>query len=666
MTKTGIEYGPPDQAAQRTGPATRKSRKRKAALIAAVLLGTAAVTFVLLFLRYEPYVDTVRSTLATAQQVAEELGTLDPGSFDRPALTQLRAETQQLHHGVDQLRDLLASDPLIGLARSLPPVRGQLDDADALLSAATDLLQAADVGLDLGERLVELRESQATGAGAPLLSGLVEIMATSTGQVEEIGRLVDSADVSVQKISADALGGIRNGADMMSGAITKYRPILQAYQSIDAVLPEILGSSGPRRYLVLAQDPAELRPAGGFTGTVGVIAFDGGRVTELHFEDVFTLDEKPGIPYVQPPQALQDHLLGSQSWQLADATWSPDFPTSAQEALDLYTLESGDDRIDGVIALSTFALDEILRVIGPVQVPDYGVTVQPGDVTLTALANTRTATTPSSDRKAFLDSLATVAMGRVFAIQASQWLPMLQAFDQIANERMMLVWFKDEAAQSLVASGPIGGAIREDAGDYLQVVESNVVPTSKYNLVVHRSAVFEAAIQPDGAVENRLQLTWQNDAAMPGEPYASLRSDSTSQAGLYGAFVRVLTPANSVLVEASGNSGGPISGIESEDPEGSRLAFANYLLIAPGPAEFTYAWDVPGVAVQASGEWRYQLTIQKQPGMSAEPMNIAVTLPPGARVTSLPAGASISDGVVTLATTLTSDLQIAIAYEEGP
>ena len=170
--------------------------------------------------------------------------------------------------------------------------------------------------------------------------------------------------------------------------------------------PALVGESGERRYLVLALDPAELRPAGGYTGTVGVVGFNNGHIVERDFGDVYRFDTKPGLPYVEPPVALQNHLLGEASWQIADAAWSPDFPTAAQQTLRLYELESGDTRIDGVIALTTYAIDRLLEAIGPVDVPEYGVTVHAGETTMTGLALTRGVSTPTYDRKAFFDALA--------------------------------------------------------------------------------------------------------------------------------------------------------------------------------------------------------------------------------------------------------------------
>ncbi len=437
-------------------------------------------------------------------------------------------------------------------------------------------------------------------------------------------------------------------------------PLLDDYQPVT----HILGWGGEKRYLILAEDPAELRPTGGYIGTVGIVGITHGSLSERSFQDVYHLDLQPGVPFVEPPVPLANHLLtGGSSWQLADSNWSPDFPTAAQEALRLYTLESGDSNVDGVVALTTFAIDRLLEVTGPVEVPDYGVTVHAGEVTMTTLALTRGISTPTSARKAFLDELANTVIDRLKSLPASEWPTLLQAFTDIGDQRLMLVWFKDPAAQSLVADRPMGGAVRQDPGDYVYVVEANLAPTSKYDLVVDRRDSLDVTLAPNGDATDSLRLDWMNNAMDPGEPYASIRSYSTSTTGIYGAYVRVLTPGASQLLSASGMALDPVTAAESVAPEVGRNAFGNFLLMAPGPSDLTYQWATQAVATQASnGEWTYTLTVQKQPGLRPMPLSVTVVPPEGATIDSVSAGATAAGGVVTLATTLTEDAQLQVRY----
>ncbi|MEA2622832.1 MAG: hypothetical protein QOH61_1742 [Chloroflexota bacterium] len=623
-----------------------------------MLAGAAAVA-IMLVAYYLPPVLAARSALDGARRLEADVRSVRPQDLNRSTVGRLRAEISGIRDDLASARMLVTADAFVGLARSVPAVGTQLRAAASVTGAAAHMLDAGDAALDVAGRVVAVREGSAGG----LLSGLVGIIATSTPDVDRLHASIEAADEQLAAVGPDAAGEIRAAAGTISAAAAHYKPLVELYRQVDDVLPGMVGWNGAdKRYLVLAQDPAELRPTGGFSGTIGIVTFSGGRLASHEFRDVITLDVTATNPYVEPPDGLRSHLLGDASWQLADANWSPDWPTAAQDAMRLYSLETGDTHIDGVIALTTFALDRILEVIGPVDVPEYGVTVHAGQVTMTALHETRGLSGDPSERKAFLNAFANLVMERLLALPPEQWQPMWSAMQDVFQRRLLMAWSADPAAEALLAAGPVGGPVRRDPGDYLYVVESNVAPTSKYNLVVGRTSDFSVTLGADGSAEDVLALHWQNDADKGGDPYRSLRRYSTSQIGLYGAYVRVLRPSGTEVVDVSGNSGGPITGAESIAEEAGRASVANYLLIAPGSADLTYRWHSDGVAQPVDGAWLYRLTVQKQPGMSAEPLTVRVSLPPGAVVLSSPPGSTIEGGDVLVSTTLESDQDMAIRY----
>ena len=446
----------------------------------------------------------------------------------------------------------------------------------------------------------------------------------------------------------------------LGSCTAQYWPIISAAPSIAQFAPALAGMAGERRYLVLALDPAELRPAGGYTGTVGVVGLDHGRIVERDFTDVFTYDFKPGLPYVEPPVALQNHLLGNASWQIADAAWSPDFPTAAQESLRLYELESGDTRIDGVIALTTFAVDRLLAATGPVAVPEYGVTVHAGETTMTALELTRGT---SSDRKSFLDALAVRILDRLVAFSPLDMPKLVDAFNEIRDRRDAMVWLADPSAEAWVAGSPLGGGVGQEAGDYIYVVEANVDPPSKYNLVMSRADSINVALDESGAASDSIAMKWQDSAMAQGQAFDLLRSYSTNDAGLYGAYVRVLTPQSSVLSTVAGTGLDTIDTVEETSTEAGRNVFGNYLLMGPGESSLSYDWSEPGAATQSQGTWDYRLTIQRQPGAGDSPLAVTVTLPAGAQIVWTTA-TIVSSQAVSLVTTLDRDQSLEVRYRQ--
>jgi hypothetical protein len=232
----------------------------------------------------------------------------------------------------------------------------------------------------------------------------------------------------------------------------------------------------------------------------------------------------------------------------------------------------------------------------------------------------------------------------------------------MAEERQVMVWFADPALERAVAGLPLGGITRQDPGDYLSVVEANVSPTSKFNLVVSRRDALAVSLDATGQATSDLSLAWQNDSMLPGEPYQSIRSYSTSTVGQYGAFVKVLTPATSSLIEADGVATLDVDGAELVQNEVGKNAFGNYLLMDPGASSLHYRWTVPGAASQSDGLWTYRLTLQKQPGVLAVPTSVTVRLPDGAVIESVGGAALAADGTVIAQTDMERDGLVVVNY----
>ncbi|MEA3304178.1 MAG: DUF4012 domain-containing protein [Patescibacteria group bacterium] len=120
----------------------------------------------------------------------------------------------------------------------------------------------------------------------------------------------------------------------------KYQPVLRELQSVfyyfegykqyyvdyyDLAL-ELLGEKDLQRYLFVFQNSAEIRPTGGFIGSLMLLDFLDGVYTQTPI-DVYKLDgqltEKIPIPYGLQKVAENFYLRDSNYW--------PDFPQSAEQ-----------------------------------------------------------------------------------------------------------------------------------------------------------------------------------------------------------------------------------------------------------------------------------------------------------------------------------------------
>ena len=673
------EATPPEPAAPKTAAQEpvahhrRRRRRRGRSLrrkllwfglgVGAVLLAVLAVTAGLAKFRYLPALDDARAMRADLEQLVGRIR--DSGlDMDRATVDSLDADLVTAKARYGRLADLLENDPLVAVARGLPQTAANVKGADAIVVAAGELFGAADDGLAIGRRFVEIKEAQAANpAGGSALSQLVELVATSRDRTARIVAAIKSARQTFAGVPDGLMPQLESARDAMITRLDEYGPLVDTLSQASGPLPSILGWDAPRRYLVLTQNPAELRPTGGYTGSYGIIAFDKGRITEATFKDIYQLDLPWDYPFITAPQALQDNLLGeTQPWQLADANWSPDFPTSAQDAIRLYENESGDTKIDGVFALTTYTIDELLKLTGPITVPESNLTVAPGETTLKLMqAIWEAAAGGSTNRKAVLGPFAQRLFAALLGLPPRSWATLAGDAETFRRERLLLAWFKDPAAQQLVSGSGFDGAVRQDPGDYVYPVDSNVAPTSKLSAVTTRALDLQVQIDGYGNAQDRLTVAWDNRIeSAEGSPYRAL--PIAGDVRIMGMYFRLLVAERSRVDEVSGGSYVPLSDPYAVEDANGRTVISNYLKIPAGRSTLTYAWTSPYAADADETGGTYRLTIQKQPGALPGPLALTIHAPKGFRITEAGPELTVSGDTATLQATFDRDVTVELRY----
>lgn len=653
----------------------RAASGRRRQLVAGAALGVLAIIGIgatLLVFRYLPALDEARSLVSDLEDVAIR-AQASGLALDRSTLLGLQADVTSNRERLERLAALLAGDPLIGIARALPPSRDAIVGADAVAAATGELLDAADAGLALAGRYVSIRERPSAGPGGgsdeqDALSGLVELMATGRSEVDEIIAAMDRAALSLASAPRDLPGMIGRARDRMQARLDGFGPALRLYGELDDTIPVILGWEGPRRYLVLAQNPAELRATGGFIGSFGTITFDRGRITEREFQGVETLPLPVDRPYIRPPPAVSKHLLAASedpTWNLLNANWSPDFPTSAQDVIRLYFNDGGTGQVDGVLGITTFTIDELLKLTGPLSVPGYDVTIAAGEATLKTLQETRAPATPGTHRKAFLSAFADRLVDTLLALPPSRWTDLLGLGEVFQSQHLLLAWFSDDQAQAAMVLTGIDGHIENGPGDYVYPVDSNVTPSSKLSAVTSREVSLDVRLDGSGNALDTLTMRWTNRIEEPAsQPYRDFpRLGPRTTLGMY---FRAYVPEGSRVKAVTGGTTVPLTSLDAQGDEAGRMFMANYLRIPPGPALLTYSWTSPLAAVLGDdGIATYRITIQKQPGATIGLLTLRITVPAGATVIDTSAGSAVVGDTVTLSTPYDRDVVVVVRYHPG-
>ena len=620
---------------------------------------------ILALLRYVPALEEARALQADLAAMASRAQSAGM-EIDRPTIDALGRDLAAARLRRDRLAGLLSDDPLVGLARALPPTASDVRGADVVIGAAGDLLDAADQVIAIGRSFVEIKEAQAARTGTPsTLAQLVELMASSRDSALAAQAALGRARAAVNTIPHGLAGPVEGARNEMTERLDTYAPLLDAYVAASARLPAILGWEGPRRYLVLTQDPAELRSTGGFIGSYGIVVFDRGRLTQRTFQDIATLDYSNAYPFMKPPTELANYLLGpTQSWQLADANWSPDFPTSAQDALRLYANESGDTGIDGVLAITTYTIDELLKITGPITIPEYGATIASGETTLKTLQLTRVARNPGDNRKAFLSAFADRLFGALLSLPPRLWGDLPGHAEAFRSGRLLLAWFVNADDQALATRAGFDGAVRQDPGDYIYPVDSNVAPASKLNVITTRSLRLDVRIDLFGNAKNTLDVTWDNGIDTPaGSPYRDL--PRLQRLRTLGMFFRLLVPDRSRVDAVSGGGAARLTTPSLVGDEAGRTVVGAYVRVPPGTTSLRFAWTSPYAADADETGGVYRLTMQMQPGLRPGPLTLAINVPEGFRITAASEGLTVAGRTATLATAVREDLELVLRYERS-
>ena len=319
--------------------------------------------------------------------------------------------------------------------------------------------------------------------------------------------------------------------------LPEFRRIVSDAVEYTSFLENLLGSNGTKKYLILFQNNSELRPTGGFPGTYAVVTFKDGRLAGFLVDDVYNLDGQLKENII-PPKPLQ-HI--TPNWGMRDANWFIDFSVSAQKTMEFFNKEAGYD-IDGVITMSPRMISDILKVVGPIEMPEYGFSINDENFLSTIQAEVEYGDNREQPKKVVLD-MAPKLLERINSSDPGKWLDIFSVFISGLDKKDVLMYFKDLNLEQFVADKGFGGLIKNTDEDYLMITFTNV-KGSKTDIVTDNSIKVSVRFE-EGRMVHKIELTRQHNGG-------------STRYGFYNkqnpAYVRVLVPEGSELVSISGNS----------------------------------------------------------------------------------------------------------------
>jgi hypothetical protein len=295
-------------------------------------------------------------------------------------------------------------------------------------------------------------------------------------------------------------------------------------------------------FLLLFQNKNELRPGGGYIGSFGILKINQGRVVFVDTHDTNIFDSRVATQ-VDPPKAMKD-WLGIKDLELRDSNWSPDFKINAKQADYFYHLEGGQEKLDGVIALSSKLLPSFLKIVGPVKVQGYPGTYNSENAIEQLEYQVEKGYwdqgIEKGRRKYIMKEMSKSVIKKAQSLSWTEKKKLFNRIEQHLNEKDVLIYFKDKKLQQKIKTLGWSGEIKSvKNSDFLMMVDANL-GARKSDAVMDRS--FEYTVdfrQKKPIAELAIKYTHK------GKVRDFLTED-------YRTYLRVLTPSKSWLYDTEG------------------------------------------------------------------------------------------------------------------
>ncbi len=402
---------------------------------------------------------------------------------------------------------------------------------------------------------------------------------------------------------------INQSINLLKSQISTALPLLNIIEKIGT-------NQGAQRYLIIVQDPNELRPTGGFITTYGVLTLDQGKIIDFNIDSSLTLDRL--IEGKIEPPAVVKQLLGQQNWRFHDSNLDADFKISGEQIAWFYQRFKSVN-IDGVIGTNTNLLRFILEQTGNVVLSDNQ------EVTPDSLPSLSSSLTASKG----LDIITalTQTLGKKFISGEISFARFSRALLKAVSLHEITAWFSAPQQQSFAQTGQISGeAVVQSChpqlsahnchADTVYLNESNM-SVNKLNYYLKRSQNIIAEITQSGQVNYTLNYDYSYPVPAP-----------TTQEGSYKAYYQLYLPTEgkdtTILLDAQELD--PKTLIRSSQVGFIKTEFSAILAINQ-PHHLEIRFSSPNMLNLKKQFIPYTLAILKQPGTPNDSLTVKIRYP---------------------------------------
>lgn len=539
--------------------------------------------------------------------------------------------------------DLNSLGGVIVEASRFVPFASKLSTGAHLANAGKDISQIGSLTSDLLASLEGVKNPLKGGDSVSYL----DMFEASNKKVEDISSLTKDLEDNLDDVNLDDIPEAqRDKFAQLKKKLPEINKFLDGYNKESKIFSDILGGNGPRKYLFLFQNNQEMRATGGFIGTYAALDIFNGHIKKFTVDGIFNPDGQLKERII-PPAPIQKI---SANWSLHDSNWFPDFPKSAEKAAWFYE-KTGGPTVDGVITMTPTVLQRLLEVTGPIEMKDYGVTIDKDNFLETIQQEVEVNYDKEINQpKKILADLAPEILDRIFnARDFSDITKTMKILSESLNEKHILIYSRNYDVEKILSDNGWSGEVLNTDKDYLSVINTNV-NGYKTDGVIDQKIEHAAEIQDDGSIVDKVTITrHHNGGDTQYDWWNKVNAD----------YMRVYVPKGSKLLNVTGQTrefdSPPVdysalgfktdADLQMEDQtatideesgtkiyeDSDKTVFGNWVYVSPKETSaITYTYLLPfklDTNLTTKPADTYSLLVQKQSGSISSDFSSKITYP---------------------------------------
>jgi hypothetical protein len=409
--------------------------------------------------------------------------------------------------------------------------------------------------------------------------------------------------------------------DKFTVKLQEFRKQMGASQQVQQLLPSLLAEQSKKTYIIFLENNQELRATGGLFHTFALVTVENGSIIDYQTFEVSQIEAMVKGKVAAPPE-LQKYL-GTSNLTLGNTNWDPNFPASASQA-SWFVENALGRKADGIIAMNLFTLQDILRELGPVDLPEYNEVITDKNI-LERVEFHSEINLVNSSKSDYLTSVFTQVFEKIMASPPEKAIKLLAVFYNSFADGQAFIYLPDQSENEILSGlGWVGEVATPQCPtqfndvpctvDSIMQVESNV-GANKANYAIERTIEQEIEV---GKTQRRHTRTIQ---------FHNTATTNSWPLGAYRNYLRFFVP-NDAQLESVSIDGQPVPSSEITTlPQNEKISFG---FLVDVPTQKTVEVKVVYVEKSpAEGPFSYMFFDQKQAGTPEDTLKITLKLQDG-------------------------------------